>query len=149
MYLCIFAAMFGCRNDPSKFILGHWFFSPLAKVSFCIYLTHFIVIMDGTFSARMDQYWQSSTAIYTTISDIFWSILLATTLSCLIEAPILGLEKIFLRPDKKKEKPLLDAVKPEGQGLTQPLIVSGEVGEQEIPDRISPQTQREENNMLL
>ena len=43
----------------------------------------------------------------------------------------------------------MDAVKPEGQGLTQPLIVSGEVGEQEIPDRISPQTQREENNMLL
>jgi peptidoglycan/LPS O-acetylase OafA/YrhL len=137
--------MFGCRNDPSKFILGHWFFSPLAKVSFCIYLTHFIVIMNGTFSARMDLYWQTSSAIYTTISDIFWSILLATCLSCLIEAPILGLEKIFLRSDKKKdkkEKPLLDTAKTESQNLTQPLMGSEEVVAQEIPDRISPQAQK-------
>lgn len=142
--------MFGCRNDPSKFILGHWFFSPLAKISFCIYLTHFIVIMNGTFSSRMDFYWQSSSILYITISDIFWSILLATSLSCLIEAPILGLEKIFLRPDKKKdkkEKPLLDAAKSDTPALTQPLMASEEVVAQEIPDRISPQ--REENNMLL
>lgn len=104
MYLCIFAAMFGCKNDPAKFILGHWFFSPLAKVSFCIYLTHFIVIMNGTFSSRMDLYWQSSSGLYLVIADIFWSILLATTLSCLIEAPILGLERIFLRPPKKEKK---------------------------------------------
>ena len=57
VYLCIFAAMFGCKNDPTKYILGHQVFSPLAKVSFCIYLTHFIVIMDGTFAAKMDLYW--------------------------------------------------------------------------------------------
>lgn len=57
VYLCVFAAMFGCKNDPSKYILGHRIFSPLAKVSFCIYLVHFIVIMNGTFSARMDMYW--------------------------------------------------------------------------------------------
>jgi peptidoglycan/LPS O-acetylase OafA/YrhL len=154
MYLCVFAAMFGCKNDPSKIILGHWFFSPLAKVSFCVYLTHFIVIMNGTYSSRMDLYWQSSTAVYTTIADIFWSVLLATCLSCLIEAPILGLEKIFLRPDKKKdkskEKLLEDTLKPEGPGLTQPLMISEEVvAAQEIPDRISPQIQKEENNMLL
>lgn len=49
MYLCVFAAMFGCKFDPSRYILGHWIFSPLAKVSFCLYLTHFIVIMSGNF----------------------------------------------------------------------------------------------------
>ena len=49
--------MFGCKNDPSKFILGHKVFAPLAKVSFCIYLTHFIVIMNGTFGSKMDLYW--------------------------------------------------------------------------------------------
>lgn len=101
--------------------------------------------MNNTFSSRADLYWQTSSAIYTTISDIFWSILSATFLSCLIEAPILGLEKIFLRPDKKKDKkdkPLLDTAKPEGQNLTQPLMGSEEVVAQEIPDRISPQAQR-------
>ena len=91
MYLCIFAAMFGCKNDPSKYILGHRIFSPLAKVSFCIYLVHFIVIMSGTFSARMDMYWEPYTAVYTVIGDIFWAVLLATFLSLLVEAPTLGL----------------------------------------------------------
>lgn len=91
MFLCIFAAMFGCKNDPAKFILGHSFFSPLAKVSFCIYLTHFIVIMDGTFSVRMDLYWEPMSAIYVAICDIFWATLLATCLSVMIESPILGL----------------------------------------------------------
>lgn len=91
VYLCIFAALFGCKNDPSRIILGHWIFSPLAKISFCIYLTHFIVIMNGVFSVRMDIYWQTSAILYIVISDIFWSILLATCLSCLIEAPILSL----------------------------------------------------------
>ncbi len=33
VFLCVFAAMFGCKNDPTKFILGHPFFSPLAKVT--------------------------------------------------------------------------------------------------------------------
>ena len=91
VYLCVFAAMFGCKNDPTKFILGHRFFSPLAKVSFCIYLTHFIVIMNGTFGSRMDMYWEPYTAVYVVISDIFWSICLATVLSLLIESPTLGL----------------------------------------------------------
>lgn len=147
-YLCFFSGMFGCRNDPTKSILGHWFFSPLAKISFCIYLTHFIIIMDTTYSSRMNLYWQTSSVLYSTVSSFFWSIFLATSLSCMIESPILGLEKIFLRPEKKKdkkEKPL--EAKPEGVDLSQPLITSGEVVSQEIPDRISPQ--REENNMLL
>jgi peptidoglycan/LPS O-acetylase OafA/YrhL len=83
--------MFGCKHDPTRYILGHWLFSPLAKVSFCMYLTHFIVILDGTFSARMDMFWQISSSLYTVIADIFFSVLLATCLSVLIEAPILGL----------------------------------------------------------
>ena len=103
VYLCIFATMFGCKHDPTRHILGHWFFSPLAKVSFCIYLTHFIVIITGVFSVNSNLYWQSSSSLYNTISDIFKSILLATTLSLLIESPTLALEKIFLRPPKKNK----------------------------------------------
>jgi len=95
--------MFGCKFDPSKYILGHWIFSPLAKVSFCLYLTHFIVIMNGTFSNRMDLFWQASTSIYIVITDIFWGLISATCLSLLIESPTLGLEKIFMRPSRDKK----------------------------------------------
>ncbi len=94
--------MFGCKHDPTKYILGHWIFSPLAKVSFCMYLTHFIVILSGTFSVRMELFWQAESSIYIVISDIFFSILLATLLSLLVESPVLGLEKIFLRGGKSK-----------------------------------------------
>lgn len=91
MYLCVFAAMFGCKFDPSRYILGHWIFSPLAKVSFCLYLTHFIVIMSGNFSNRMGLFWQSTSSMYIVITDIFWGLIFATCLSLLIESPTLGL----------------------------------------------------------
>ena len=96
--------MFGCKNDPSKFILGHRFFAPLAKVSFCIYLMHLIVIMGGTFAGRMDLYWTPYTATFISISDIFWAVIAATGLSLLIESPTLGLEKLLLLGGKKKGK---------------------------------------------
>lgn len=84
VYLCVFAAMFGCENDPTKYILGHRIFSPLAKVSFCIYLMHLIMIMGGTFSSKMDLYWEPYSAVYIVISDIFWSVIAATCLSLLV-----------------------------------------------------------------
>ena len=97
VYLLVFAAMFGCKNDPVKFILGHSFFSPLAKVSFCVYLTHFIVIMNGVYSSKTGLYWQSISVLYHIVTDIFYSVMLALVLSLLVESPTLGLEKIFLR----------------------------------------------------
>jgi peptidoglycan/LPS O-acetylase OafA/YrhL len=83
--------MFGCKNDPTKFILGHRIFSPLAKVSFCIYLVHFVVIMNGVFGARMDMYWEPYSVVYTTITYMFWATLFAVCLSLMVEAPTLGL----------------------------------------------------------
>ena len=56
-----------------------------------MYLTHFIVILDGTYSQRMDMFWQLSTSLYSVVADIFLSILLAAALSLLVEAPTLGL----------------------------------------------------------
>lgn len=103
VYLCIFAAMFGCRNDPSAYILGHKLFAPLAKVSFCVYLMHLIIIISGTFSSRMDIYWQPLSAGYAAISDVFWSTLAATALSLFIESPTLGLEKILMGGGKKSK----------------------------------------------
>ena len=69
-----------------------------------MYLTHFIVILDGTFSVRMELFWQPESSLYIIIADIFFSVLLATCLSLLIESPVLGLEKIFLKGGKKKGK---------------------------------------------
>jgi peptidoglycan/LPS O-acetylase OafA/YrhL len=76
--------MFGCKNDPAKFILGHPFFSPFAKISFSVYLTHFIVIMNGSFSSRMNLYWQEMSVIYVIVTDIILSLATALVLSLLV-----------------------------------------------------------------
>jgi peptidoglycan/LPS O-acetylase OafA/YrhL len=93
--LICFPAIFGCKNDPIHKILGHKMFSPIAKISFCMYLVHFIVIMMGVFSNRMDLYWQPMSSIYIVTSDIFWTVILAVFLSLLVESPTLGIEKIL------------------------------------------------------
>lgn len=103
--LLTFPAMFGCKNDPVHIILGNWIWSPIAKVSFCMYLMHFVAVLMGIFSNRMDMYWQTTTMLYSFIADIVWSILLATLLSVLVEAPIMGIEKALTRGDRKKVKP--------------------------------------------
>ena len=122
VFLCCFSSIFGCNHDPTKYILGHWFFAPLAKVSFCMYLVHFIVIMNGIFSARMDLFWQVGSSLYTVITDVFLSVLLATCLTLLIQSPVLGLEKILLRGGggkKKESKPKEEQMK---QNLKESLI---------------------------
>lgn len=127
--LLTFPAMFGCKNDPVHIILGNWVWSPIAKVSFCMYLMHFIAVLMGIFSNRMDMYWQYTTMIYSFIADVVWSILLATLLSVMVESPILGMEKIFMRGDKKKEKPEPEPRRVEFQedtSLSKPLMPNEE-----------------------
>jgi hypothetical protein len=51
----------------------------------------------------MNQYWEPFSSLYIIITDIFFSVLLALTLSLLVESPSLGLEKIFLRGGGKKK----------------------------------------------
>jgi peptidoglycan/LPS O-acetylase OafA/YrhL len=123
--LVTFPAMFGCKNDPCHIILGNWVWSPVAKVSFCMYLMHFIALLMGIYSNRMDMYWQYTTMIYTYIADVVWAILFATCLSVLVESPILGLEKILMRGGKKKEKPEPEPKRiefEEDSGLSKPLV---------------------------
>ena len=57
--------------------------------------------MNGLFSVRMDLFWQVESSLYTVITDIFLSVMLATCLTLLIESPVLGLEKILLRSGGK------------------------------------------------
>ena len=107
--------------------MGHWFFAPLAKVSFCMYLVHFIVILDGTFSARMELFWQIESSLYTVLTDIFLSVLLATFLTLIIESPVLGLEKLLLRGGGKgKPKKVEEKEKQMSENLQESLITEKE-----------------------
>jgi peptidoglycan/LPS O-acetylase OafA/YrhL len=123
--LMTFPAMFGCKNDPCHIILGNWIWSPIAKVSFCMYLMHFIAVLMGIFSNRMDMYWQYTTMIYSFIADVVWSILMATLLSIMVESPILGMEKLLMRGDRKRSKPEPEPRRVEFQedtSLSRPLV---------------------------
>ncbi|CAD8208487.1 unnamed protein product [Paramecium octaurelia] len=100
--LCITPALLGCKNDPSRFILGHPFWQPIARISFCMYLTHFIVILFMTFSTTQLVYYQQSHILYFTLTDIVYTIIIGGLLSLAIEVPCMNLEKILFAPKKQE-----------------------------------------------
>ncbi|CAD8211140.1 unnamed protein product [Paramecium pentaurelia] len=100
--LCITPALLGCKNDPSRFILGHPFWQPIARISFCMYLTHFIVILFMTFSSTQLVYYQYSHILYFTLTDIVYTIIIGGLLSLAIEVPCMNLEKILFAPKRQE-----------------------------------------------
>ncbi|CAD8115428.1 unnamed protein product [Paramecium sonneborni] len=100
--LCITPALLGCKNDPSRFILGHPFWQPIARISFCMYLTHFIVILFMTFSSTQLVYYQYSHILFFTLTDIVYTIIIGGIISLAIEVPCMNLEKILFAPKKKE-----------------------------------------------
>ncbi|CAD8107262.1 unnamed protein product [Paramecium primaurelia] len=99
---CITPALLGCKNDPSRFILGHPFWQPIARISFCMYLTHFIVILFMTFSSTQLVYYQYSHILFFTLTDIVYTIVIGGILSLAIEVPCMNLEKILFAPKKQQ-----------------------------------------------
>jgi hypothetical protein len=60
--------------------------------------------MNGSFSSKMNLYWQDMTLLYVIFTDIVFSVLLALFFSLLVESPTLGLEKVLLKGGEKKKK---------------------------------------------
>jgi hypothetical protein len=60
--------------------------------------------MNGSFSSKMNLYWQDMTLLYVIFTDVVFSVLLALFLSLLVESPTLGLEKVLFKGGDKKKK---------------------------------------------
>ena len=72
----------------------------------------------------MNLFWQVESSLYTVISDLLYSAILATCLSLIVESPVLGLEKVFLKGKKRgsrdsSKEQVLESKKP---GLKESLL---------------------------
>ncbi|XP_072152288.1 nose resistant to fluoxetine protein 6 isoform X2 [Bemisia tabaci] len=89
------------KNGVVNRFLSNKFFMPLGRLTYCIYLTHIVVIIHKLGTARQPAYISAYDTFHETIGDIIISIVLATILSLLFESPIMVLEKTLFHDSGK------------------------------------------------
>ncbi|XP_062566687.1 nose resistant to fluoxetine protein 6-like [Saccostrea cucullata] len=102
---CVCWVIFACATGNGGFIntLLSWSpFVPLARLSYCIYLTHAMVIWTFLGMQRTNIYIDDINTIYLFLGHLVLSCMTAFVASVSFEAPMMGLEKILLkRPSHK------------------------------------------------
>lgn len=72
-------------NNIIHIILGAKFWIPLARISFCVYLTHYIIILVMSYSAYSTVYLENSKFILYTTATIVYSFCFSVFVSGIIE----------------------------------------------------------------
>ncbi|XP_075210582.1 O-acyltransferase like protein-like [Lycorma delicatula] len=101
----IFACATGHGGFLNKFLSWGSVFQPLGRLSYCIYLTHILILKLQMGAQRTPINFTDMTRITTAFGDIMGSIFSAVLLFLLFEAPGCALERVMLGPDKKMKKP--------------------------------------------
>ncbi|XP_075210578.1 nose resistant to fluoxetine protein 6-like [Lycorma delicatula] len=101
----IFACATGHGGFLNKFLSWGSVFQPLGRLSYCIYLTHILILKLQMGAQRTPINFTDMTRITTAFGDIMGSIFSAALLFLFFEAPGCALERVILGPDKKKKKP--------------------------------------------
>ena len=84
-------------------ILSAKFWTPFARVSYCTYLTHNLVIFTVYNSIESGIFWTPTNLIMMNIAFIVLSYALGFCISMLIEVPCMNLEKLLIAPHKIEE----------------------------------------------
>ncbi|XP_056011040.1 nose resistant to fluoxetine protein 6-like [Ostrea edulis] len=102
---CVCWVIFACATGNGGFVntLLSWSpFVPLARLSYCIYLTHATVMYAFIYSQRTEFYMDDINAIYLFLGHLVLSTMTAFVASVAFEAPMMGLEKILLRRRQRR-----------------------------------------------
>ncbi|CAB3360019.1 Hypothetical predicted protein [Cloeon dipterum] len=102
--------IFACNNERGGWItkiLSLNVFQPLSKISYCIYLSHYVILMVGTARIKTPLFADDYALIHSLAGDFIISIIVATVLYLSVEAPLFEITRlIFSTPKnvtKKKE----------------------------------------------
>ncbi|XP_065345876.1 nose resistant to fluoxetine protein 6-like isoform X2 [Cloeon dipterum] len=102
--------IFACNNERGGWIteiLSLNVFQPLSKISYCIYLSHYVILMVGTARIKTPLYADDYALIHSLAGDFTISFAVATVLYLSVEAPLFEITRlIFSTPKnvtKKKE----------------------------------------------
>nr|XP_022320071.1 nose resistant to fluoxetine protein 6-like [Crassostrea virginica] len=101
---CVCWVIFACATGNGGFIntLLSWSaFVPLARLSYCIYLTHYLVLATYYSSQRTLLYLDDFNVIYLFLGHLVLSTMTAFVASISFEAPMMGLEKVIFKRDRR------------------------------------------------
>ncbi|XP_063992297.1 nose resistant to fluoxetine protein 6-like [Diachasmimorpha longicaudata] len=98
----IFASILGYGGIIAKF-LSLPVFMPLGRISYCIYLVHFITQYMRISAVRIPVYFSNLTMLYLFLSDFVLCIVGGFILSLLFESPFMALEKMLLGRKRRNQ----------------------------------------------
>lgn len=101
---CVCWVIFACATGNGGFIntLLSWSpFVPLARLSYCIFLSHFMIISTYFDSQKSLLYMDDLNAIYVFLATLVLSVMVAFVASLSFEAPMMGLEKVIFKRDRR------------------------------------------------
>nr|XP_022323723.1 nose resistant to fluoxetine protein 6-like [Crassostrea virginica] len=101
---CVCWVIFACatgNGGPVNTLLSWSPFGPLAKLSYCVYLVHPVIMYANYYSQRTSIYLDDFSAIYLFLGNLVLSYMVAFVTSLAFEAPMMGLEKVLLRKERK------------------------------------------------
>ncbi|XP_034303620.2 nose resistant to fluoxetine protein 6 [Magallana gigas] len=104
---CVCWVIYACATGNGGFVntvLSWSVFGPLARLSYCLYLVHPVIMYAYSYSSRTPIYLTDFTAIYLFLGNLVFSLMVACIASLVFEAPMMGLEKVLLGRDKKKDE---------------------------------------------
>ncbi|XP_048774648.2 nose resistant to fluoxetine protein 6-like [Ostrea edulis] len=101
---CVCWVIFACATGNGGFVntLLSWSpFGPLARLSYCVYLVHPVLMYVDYYSSRVPMYLTDFSGIYLFLGNLVLSNMVAFVASLAFEAPMMGLEKVLLRKERK------------------------------------------------
>ncbi|XP_069123536.1 nose resistant to fluoxetine protein 6-like [Argopecten irradians] len=102
--MCVCWVIFACVTGNGGIVndfLSWKFFVPLGRLSYCLYLTHLIVLQYYLLSVRQPIYATTLELIFIFLGTLMLSILVSIVASLAFEAPMMALEKVIFRRGKK------------------------------------------------
>ena len=91
-------------GGPVNFVLSWKLWAPLGRLTFAAYLIHPITIYFYQLTLMTPIHFTDLSLIYLFVANLVFSYLIAYVVSMLVEAPMMGLEKLLLPKPKMKEK---------------------------------------------
>ncbi|XP_065345013.1 nose resistant to fluoxetine protein 6-like [Cloeon dipterum] len=95
--------IFACNNENGGWItkiLSLNVFQPLSKISYCIYLSHYVILMVGTARIKTPLFADDYALIHSLAGDFIISFAVATVLYLSVEAPLFEITRLIFATSK-------------------------------------------------
>ncbi|XP_071445527.1 O-acyltransferase like protein-like [Hetaerina americana] len=102
----IFACCHGYAG-PVNTILSWKLLTPLGRLTYCIYLIHYIVILYFAGSTRATVYFSINEVVRDFFGNLIIAIFVATALSLVFESPFIGISKAFVKRETKAPRSVI------------------------------------------